>query len=110
MGLRRPGAKSSESGFCQGRWRSLRGQPQPVFRQEERRLDPFQFADLKLSPVVARGRHAVAVDEMREDFVPTLWDADQRITQLLFVGAHADVGGGYPQSNEESALSDATLK
>jgi Uncharacterized alpha/beta hydrolase domain (DUF2235) len=26
------------------------------------------------------------------------------------VGAHADVGGGYPESNAESALSDATLK
>jgi hypothetical protein len=75
-----------------------------------RRLDAFQFADLKLNPVVGHGHHAVAVDEMRVDFVPTLWDADPRITQVLFVGAHADVGGGYPESNDESALSDATLK
>ncbi len=82
----------------------------PEYDVKMRRLDPFQFADLKLSPVVGHGRHAVAVDEMRVDFTPTLWDADPRIAQMLFVGAHADVGGGYPQSNDESALSDATLK
>jgi uncharacterized protein (DUF2235 family) len=82
----------------------------PAYDLRMRRLDAFQFADLKLNPVVGHGHHAVAVDEMRVDFVPTLWDADPRITQVLFVGAHADVGGGYPESNYESALSDATLK
>jgi Uncharacterized alpha/beta hydrolase domain (DUF2235) len=82
----------------------------PEYDVKMRRLDAFQFADLKLSPVVGHGRHAVAVNEMRVDFTPTLWDVDPRIAQMLFVGAHADVGGGYPESNDESALSDATLK
>ena len=56
-----------------------------------------------------RGIHAVAVDEQRGDFTPTLWDADARITQVLFPGAHADVGGGYSTTGNESGLSDCSL-
>jgi uncharacterized protein (DUF2235 family) len=81
----------------------------PEYAVKAGRLDAFQFADLKLSTEVAKGRHAVAIDERRVDFTPTLWDADERIAQLLFVGGHGDVGGGYPQTNEEAALSDGTL-
>jgi uncharacterized protein (DUF2235 family) len=81
----------------------------PEYNAQQMRVDTFRFADLKLSPEVSRGLHAVAVDEMREDFTPTLWDADPRITQVLFVGAHSDVGGGYPEANNESGLSDGSL-
>jgi hypothetical protein len=38
------------------------------------------------------------------------WDPDPKITQLLFSGAHRDVGGGYPTTNDESGLSDLTLE
>jgi uncharacterized protein (DUF2235 family) len=71
-------------------------------------LDAFQFADLALSRKVRHGLHAVSVDEQRASFTPTLWDPDERITQVLFPGAHADVGGGYPQN--ESGLSDCALQ
>ena len=71
-------------------------------------LDAFQFADLILSEKVRHGLHAVSIDEQRANFTPTLWDADPRITQVLFPGAHADVGGGYPDS--ESGLSDCALQ
>lgn len=73
------------------------------------RLDLFRFADTRLSPIVASGFQAIAIDEEREDFTPTLWDSDPRIVQALFPGAHADIGGGYPDKNRESALSDITL-
>ena len=81
----------------------------PDFTLQMARVDPFQFADTKLSPVVKCGIHAIAVDEQRTDFTPTLWDADPRITQVLFPGAHSDVGGGYPATNNESGLSDCSL-
>jgi hypothetical protein len=75
----------------------------------DRQIDVFQFADRALSAKVAAGLHAVAVDEQRADFTPTLWDADPaRIAQALFPGAHADVGGGYP--TVESGLSDGALE
>jgi hypothetical protein len=41
--------------------------------------------------------------------MPTLWDAADNVTQVLFPGAHSDVGGGYPSANRESCLSDCTL-
>jgi uncharacterized protein (DUF2235 family) len=34
----------------------------------------FQFHDASLSSFVQYARHAVAIDERRKDFVPTLWD------------------------------------
>jgi len=91
-------------------WETVGALGIPDYNSQMMRLDVFQFADLKLSPLVRHGIHAVAVDERREDSAATLWDDDPRVTQVLFVGAHADVGGGYPDSDEESALSDATLK
>jgi len=81
----------------------------PTYARDGSRDDPFQFANLALSPLVDRGLHAVAIDEERSDFTPTLWDRDPRITQMLFAGAHSDVGGGYPASGQQCALSDAAL-
>jgi hypothetical protein len=78
----------------------------PAYNANLVRLDVFKFADLRLSAKVRNGLHAVAVDEQREDFEPTLWDADPRVTQVLFVGSHGDVGGGYPVCSQ----SDAALK
>ena len=73
------------------------------------RIDVLRFVDTSLSDEVAEAFHAVAIDEQRIDFTPTLWDAREGITQVLFPGAHADVGGGYPL-NDQSRLSDAALE
>lgn len=88
----------------------------PIFTGQHVDVDLFQFADLTLSPNIRFGRHAVSIDERREDFTPTLWDPDpnpglnpDRIFQVLFPGAHADVGGGYPLG-VESGLSNGALK
>lgn len=62
----------------------------------------FQFHDTELSSWVDNAFHAVAIDERRGSFVPTLWSrrddapAGQRVEQVWFSGAHSDVGGGYP--------------
>jgi uncharacterized protein (DUF2235 family) len=73
-------------------------------------VDAFKYADTTLSRKVTNGFHAVALDERREDFTPTLWDAAPNVTQVLFPGAHADVGGGYPTAKNESGLSDVALQ
>jgi hypothetical protein len=74
------------------------------------RVDVFRFVDTSLSENVENGVHAMALDEQRCDFPVTKWV--QRpvggITQMWFVGAHADIGGGYPPT--ESRLSDLALK
>lgn len=68
--------------------------------------DSYKFADTKLSPKVQHGFQALALDERRELFTPTLWDPAPHVTQMLFPGSHSDVGGGYPTVNDESGLSD----
>jgi uncharacterized protein (DUF2235 family) len=89
-----------------GVWDTVGSLGIPAYNKNLVRIDVFQFADLRLCAAVRNGFHAVAVDEEREDFEPTLWDSDPRVTQALFVGSHGDVGGGYPAC----AQSDATLK
>ena len=81
----------------------------PDYAAGGERVDAFKFADTKLSAKVQHGFHAVALDERRSDFVPTLWEPAERIVQVLFPGAHGDVGGGYPATNRESGLSDVAL-
>jgi uncharacterized protein (DUF2235 family) len=59
----------------------------------------YGFHDTGPCAVVRRGCHALAIDEHRDEFVPTLWTGvsppDVQIEQVWFAGAHADVGGGY---------------
>jgi uncharacterized protein (DUF2235 family) len=74
----------------------------------DKRYDVFRFVDTRLSDKVQNGFHAVAVDEVRADFPVTAWDARAGIKQVWFVGAHADVGGGYTIA--ESRLSDIALE
>jgi hypothetical protein len=74
----------------------------------DKRYDVFRFVDTRLSDKVQNGFHAVAVDEVRADFPVTAWDARAGIKQVWFVGAHADVGGGYTMA--ESRLSDIALE
>jgi len=64
---------------------------------------PFRFPDFELDPKVARGCHAIALDDERKSFRPSLWDerredpAKPRIEQVWFAGVHSNVGGGYPK-------------
>lgn len=58
-----------------------------------------QFHDVELSSAVRRAYHALAIDEHRTPFKPTLWSEQpkegQEVEQTWFCGAHSDVGGGY---------------
>lgn len=69
----------------------------------------FSFHDTMLCSAVRNARHAIAMDERRRQFAPTLWskDADpERVKQVWFPGVHSDVGGGYAHVG----LSDGALK
>lgn len=46
--------------------------------------------------------HALAIDEERLTFMPTLWnekalEKHQHVEQVWFAGVHSNVGGGYPK-------------
>lgn len=61
----------------------------------------WRFHDCTLSSWVRHARHALAIDETRVPFVPTMWDRSERagpgqtLEQVWFTGVHSDVGGGF---------------
>jgi uncharacterized protein (DUF2235 family) len=62
--------------------------------------DFYQWHDTELSKIVDYAYHALAIDEHRKDFVPAVWTVRKPenldVEQRWFVGAHSNVGGGYP--------------
>lgn len=60
----------------------------------------YGFHNTTPSKITRHAYHAVAVDEFRDEFVPTLWTGEmpelcKDLQQVWFAGAHSDVGGGY---------------
>ena len=79
-------------------------------------IDPiaYGFLDTSLHPNIKNAYQALAMDEKRAQFPPTLWDGPaapgQMLEQVWFTGAHSDVGGGEPDDLPgTTALSDITL-
>ena len=69
-----------------------------------------RFHDFRLHPSVNHAYQALAIDDDRKWFHPTIWHScprdDQTIEQVWFSGAHTDVGGGF----KEPGLSDIALE
>jgi uncharacterized protein (DUF2235 family) len=75
----------------------------------------YKFHDVTLSSTVENACQALAVDERRKLFEPTLWELSKKIIdgsvtgqtmeQRWFPGVHCNVGGGY----EDRGLSDGAL-
>ncbi|EAR22622.1 DUF2235 domain-containing protein [Nitrococcus mobilis] len=74
----------------------------------------YYFHDVQLSSKVDVALHAVAIDEKRSAFAPTLWvrkedDAPvegQTVEQVWFCGVHSNIGGSYA----DAGLSDIALE
>ena len=70
----------------------------------------WAFHDMTLSSWVDNAFQALAIDEHRKPFQPSVWDRSQSangqiLEQVWFAGVHSNVGGSYPQTG----LSDITL-
>jgi uncharacterized protein (DUF2235 family) len=91
----------------------------PGLRNVDKAIDAklYGFLDTDLNPRVEAAYHAVAIDEHRKPFLPTLWTdahgavprvnvAGSKVEQVWFTGAHCNVGGGYA----DSGLSDIAFK
>ena len=82
-----------------------------------------KFHDFSLCKCVRHAYHALAINDERKQFKPTLWTTQneeqphvcgspgcteksfQTLCQVWFTGVHTDIGGGYPHRG----LSDITL-
>ncbi|MDE1894855.1 MAG: DUF2235 domain-containing protein [Xanthomonadaceae bacterium] len=77
----------------------------------------YQFHDTELSKIVKHAYQALALDEHRADFRPAIWTRNPdtlkpgqsatskkpeqvEVEQRWFIGAHADVGGGYDRDGD----------
>lgn len=73
----------------------------------------WYFHDVHLGAHIEVALHALAIDEKRGAFPPTLWEkpidrplpAGQTVEQVWFPGVHSNIGGSY----EDDRLSDITL-
>ncbi|HYC52322.1 MAG TPA: DUF2235 domain-containing protein [Gemmatimonadaceae bacterium] len=69
----------------------------------------YGFHDVRLSRYVEHAFHALAIDERRKPFAPTIWgvrESDvskpgrtQVVEQVWFPGVHSNVGGGYADTS-----------
>lgn len=93
-----------------GVWDTVGALGIPVSFLKDISEDLFSFHDTKLSPEVNFACHALAADEKRASFEPSLWQETpatrHQIKQLWFAGVHSDVGGGYNERHH----SDVALK
>jgi uncharacterized protein (DUF2235 family) len=75
--------------------------------------ESYRFHDTEISNNVVYAYHALAIDERRGNFRPTLWTRlagrgsdpqarTQVLEQVWFAGGHSNVGGGY----DDAGLSD----
>ena len=76
------------------------GIPIPFLKKFSDRF--LQFHDTKINKEIKAAYHALAIDEQRQTFQPTLWDVtktheNQIVEQVWFAGVHSDVGGGYEE-------------
>ncbi len=61
----------------------------------------YGFHDTRISRIVEHAYHALAIDEKRKPFKPTIWKTKpdrKNSEQAWFAGVHSDVGGGYPDT------------
>ena len=58
----------------------------------------YQYHDVALNPSIEHAVHAVALDERRKPFAPSLWRKPEgwkgTLEQAWFAGVHSNVGGG----------------
>jgi uncharacterized protein (DUF2235 family) len=64
-----------------------------------------RFHDVSLSRTVENAYQALAIDEARRPFAPTLWEknpqADKQVmSQVWFAGVHTNIGGGIADARQ----------
>ncbi|MEM9249539.1 MAG: DUF2235 domain-containing protein [Pseudomonadota bacterium] len=77
------------------------GIPDELFLNFFDRPDKWQFHNTVLNEKVKCARHAVAMDERRQAFAPTLWSdvaPGRDVEETWFAGVHGDVGGSYART------------
>ncbi len=78
----------------------------PNLHRHDQPVSDVVFENQTISLHIQEALHLVSIDENRVAFQPTLMNAEPRVTEIWFPGAHSDVGGGFWYDG----LSDVTLE
>lgn len=84
------------------------GIPKPLNGSNVR---PFAFVNTKVAQHIQYAFHAIAIDERRNLFSPTVWEQPddiapgkpamlKKLKQCWFPGSHSNIGGGYEDASE----------
>ncbi|KAJ5050580.1 uncharacterized protein L3040_002457 [Drepanopeziza brunnea f. sp. 'multigermtubi'] len=74
-------------------------------------VKPFSFVNTRVPRAVQHAFHALAIDERRNLFTPTMWEEPDQaghlktLKQCWFPGSHSNIGGSYP----DAGISNITL-
>ncbi|KAF2157493.1 hypothetical protein K461DRAFT_250532 [Myriangium duriaei CBS 260.36] len=77
-----------------------------VYRKDNSAIrKAYQFHDVELNDRIEHAYHALALDEQRSPFSPSVWKcksgAKTQLCQVWFPGAHINIGGGSDQNADE---------
>ncbi|CAE6421371.1 unnamed protein product [Rhizoctonia solani] len=81
-------------------------------------LIPRKLPCIDYNLSIVKFRHALALDERRGNFIPSVWDHNltnttfQDVKEVWFKGEHSDIGGGAVPTNDDdcSMLSNISLR
>lgn len=84
---------------CIGVWDTVGELGVPGFLGRLVSPDRYKFHDISLTPPIRHAYQALAIDERRKPFMPSVWERPAgwagELEQQWFAGSHSNVGGGY---------------
>jgi uncharacterized protein (DUF2235 family) len=92
-----------------GVWDTVGSLGAPGFLGQVFNRHKYDYHDIELNEYVRNAYHALAIDECRRPFLPSLWkrpkDWGGHLEQVWFPGVHCNVGGSYhPDGLADEAL------
>ena len=82
-----------------GVWDTVGALGAPGFLGQLFNRKKYKYHDVGLCPAIQNAYHALAIDERRKPFRPSVWKRPDgwkgQLEQVWFAGVHSNVGGGY---------------
>jgi hypothetical protein len=75
---------------------------------DAKNVKPYSFVNTKVAQHVEHAFHAMAIDEHRQFFSPTLWEQPTEphklnlLKQCWFPGSHSNIGGSYDDAGQSN--------
>ena len=92
---------------CIGAWDTVGALGAPGLLGRLINPNKYKFHDISLTPPIRHAYQALAIDERRKSFAPSVWQRPAgwagELKQQWFAGVHGNIGGGYTPDEPDSA-------